>query len=137
MNIKVTVDGLADVVNDIIEDYSVDLLTATNKAVKEMAKWGAQSLKMRARSAGIGGSRYVNSFISTRASSGRLGDVYTISSRDPHYRVAHLLEDGHAIYVHGKGTGKRTRPRVHWEDLQDDIDALLTDKVIAAIERLN
>lgn len=131
MSKRITPDQLQDALNDILENYSDDLQTNLNAATKQVAEAAAQSLKERARYAGIKGNKYVRSFRAKKLDSSRLGETYVVYSTQ--YRLTHLLEHGHAIVVHGKRTGKRTRAFHHWSHVEEDAIRQLEQAVIRKV----
>lgn len=135
MNSKVTPEGLGAAVNDILEAYTETLTEDCNKSAADLAKYGAEELKQKAASAGIGGRKYKNSFRWQLLKESPFGNIYVI--RSTQYRIAHLLEHGHIIVSHGKYTGKRTRARHHWTEVEQDVESKLLNAVAEAIKKQN
>lgn len=131
---KVTPDQLGDVLNEIFAEYQGDIIETVNEATKKVAEAGANELKQRAKFSGIKGSKYVNSFRADLLESSRLGNTYVIRSTE--YRLAHLLEHGHAIVVHGKRTGKRTKAYHHWSEVEQDVVKQYEQDIKARIQQI-
>lgn len=131
---KVTPDKLGDVLNEIFADYQGDIIETVNEATKKVAEAGASELKQRAKFSGIKGRKYVNSFRADLLEQSRLGNVYVIRSTE--YRLAHLLEHGHAIVVHDKRTGKRTKAYHHWSEVEQDVVKQYEQEIKAKIQQI-
>ena len=132
---KIQPEELGAALTEILEDYTEDLTVRCNKASETTARAGAEDLKSKAQSSGIGGRKYNRSFASKLLNESPLGNTYVIYSRQ--YRIAHLLEHGHLIVAHGKYTGKRTRAFHHWSKVEADVSTKLEDSVKRAVQELN
>ena len=133
MKKKIPIEDLQDAIADILNEYADDIITGANEAAKQTAASGAEALKERAKMSGIRGTKYVNSFKSKLLNQSRLGNTYVIYSTE--YRLAHLLEHGHVIKVHGKRTGGRTRAFHHWSKVEDEVSRQFEQAVTNRIQR--
>lgn len=130
---RISPNELSDTIKNILDEYGNDIIAGANEATKKVAEYGARELKERAIFAGIKGHKYTNSFRSELLQGSRLGNTYVIRSTE--YRLAHLLEHGHAIVVHGKRTGKRTRAFHHWTHVEDDVNKKLEQEIKDRIQQ--
>lgn len=53
---------------------------------------------------------------------------------EKHYRLTHLLENGHEIISHGKATGRRTQPIKHIEPVEKKYIKLYEERLKESIE---
>lgn len=93
-------------VSQLLEDYGDEVNKALQKVVPKVAKETANQTNSNAVSAGISGRKYVRSWKATVTNNTLIGVEATVHSTQ--YRVAHLLEFGHA-----KQNGGRTRAFPH------------------------
>lgn len=136
---KITVDQLEKTISDIFTEYGSECVEKTNKKIEEAAKRGRDILRDispvddGAPSAG----EYARSWNVTdlepkRAKSPLAGFAIkgkVIYSKAPHYRLAHLLENGHKLWQGGNS------PAIpHVSKAEDAVDDYLTTAVPAAIQ---
>ena len=101
---KISVDQLADAVNDALEEYSKLADETMRKAVTDAGKTVKNSIKERAP---VKSGKYAKSWsVKNTKMNAHVLEV-TVYSRN-RYQLAHLLEHGHA-----KRNGGRTRAQVH------------------------
>ena len=101
---KISVDQLADAVNDALEEYSKLADETMRKAVTDAGKTVRNSIKERAP---VKSGKYAKSWsVKNTKMNAHVLEV-TVYSRN-RYQLAHLLEHGHA-----KRNGGRTRAQVH------------------------
>ena len=101
---KISVDRLADAVNDALEEYSKLADETMRKAVTDAAKTVRNSIK---EGAPVKSGKYAKSWsVKNTKMNSHVLEV-TVYSRN-RYQLAHLLEHGHA-----KRNGGRTRAQVH------------------------
>ena len=101
---KISVDRLADAVNDALEEYSKLADETMRKAVTDAGKTVRNSIKERAP---VKSGKYAKSWsVKNTKMNAHVLEV-TVYSRN-RYQLAHLLEHGHA-----KRNGGRTRAQVH------------------------
>ena len=101
---KISVDRLADAVNDTLEEYSKLADETMRKAVTDAGKTVRNSIK---EGAPVKSGKYAKSWsVKNTKMNSHVLEV-TVYSRN-RYQLAHLLEHGHA-----KRNGGRTRAQVH------------------------
>ena len=101
---KISVDRLADAVNDTLEEYSKLADETMRKAVTDAGKTVRNSIK---EGAPVKSGKYAKSWsVKNTKMNAHVLEV-TVYSRN-RYQLAHLLEHGHA-----KRNGGRTRAQVH------------------------
>ena len=101
---KISVDQLADAVNDALEEYSKLADETMRKAVTDAGKTVRNSIK---EGAPVKSGKYAKSWsVKNTKMNSHVLEV-TVYSRN-RYQLAHLLEHGHA-----KRNGGRTRAQVH------------------------
>ena len=101
---KISVDQLADAVNDALEEYSKLADETMRKAVTDAAKTVRNSIK---EGAPVKSGKYAKSWSVKNTKMNSHALEITVYSRN-RYQLAHLLEHGHA-----KRNGGRTRAQVH------------------------
>ena len=101
---KISVDRLADAVNDALEEYSKLADETMRKAVTDAGKTVRNSIK---EGAPVKSGKYAKSWSVTNTKMNAHVHEVTVYSRN-RYQLAHLLEHGHA-----KRSGGRTRAQVH------------------------
>lgn len=128
----VTPDALCDAVQDIIKEYSDELVGKLPDIVKGAAKTTVKALKKNAES--IGGTKYRGSFKSEKTSALLLGETtYTVYSTQ--YRLTHLLEHGHVIRNRAGGpVYGTTRAFPHWKPAEQEGIDEIDEKIREAIE---
>ena len=128
----VTPDALCDAVQDIIKEYSDELVSKLPDIVKASAKTTVKALKKNAES--IGGTKYRGSFKSKKTSALLLGETtYTVYSTQ--YRLTHLLEHGHVIRNRAGGpVYGMTRAFPHWKPAEQEGIDEIDEKIREAIE---
>lgn len=116
-NKTVTPDGLCDAIQDIVQQYSDEVVAQLPGIVKGAAKTTLKTLKKNAES--IGGTKYRGSFKSRKERSMSVSETtYTIYSTQ--YRLTHLLEHGHVIRNRPGGPVYGvTRAFPHWKPAEE------------------
>ena len=115
---RVTIDGFAQAVDKILEDYSDSVYKAGIHSV-EAATNQAQR-EVRANSGRFGG-QYAGGW-STKVEKSEISATGYVYNRRP--GLPHLLEKGHALRQ-----GGRTRAFAHVAPAQDAVDRVLMDKL--------
>lgn len=116
---RVTLDGLAAAIQDVLDEYGKDVAARTEEVVKKVAKAGAQAVATSARD-NLGGTGVYASGWTSRVEVGRLQVTGVIYNKD-RPGLAHLLEHGH---VTRNGTGRTFRPtpaHVHIAPIEEKI----------------
>ena len=101
---KISVDRLADAVNDALEEYSKLADETMRKAVTDAGKTVRNSIK---EGAPVKSGKYAKSWSVKNTKMNSHALEVTVYSRN-RYQLAHLLEHGHA-----KRNGGRTKAQVH------------------------
>ena len=101
---KISVDQLADAVNDALEEYSKLADETMRKAVTDAGKTVRNSIK---EGAPVKSGKYAKSWSVKNTKMNSHALEVTVYSRN-RYQLAHLLEHGHA-----KRNGGRTKAQVH------------------------
>ena len=101
---KISVDQLADAVNDALEEYSKLADETMRKAVTDAGKTVRNSIK---EGAPVKSGKYAKSWSVKNTKMNVHALEVTVYSRN-RYQLAHLLEHGHA-----KRNGGRTRAQIH------------------------
>lgn len=132
MNIKP--DELKDAVNDILQTFAKATADEVAKATKETAEKAAQITRQAA--AAQYGSHYANAirarhFRNIAKNGGREISEYVTAG--PRYRIAHLLEHGHAL-VRGGRTIKQVEGHEHFVKGEDYVERNYVPNVKKAIE---
>lgn len=100
---KVTLEGLPDAINEILEEYQDDSIRSMHEKVQRIADAGARAINSEAGGA-VKGKRYRRSW-TYQSQNTRLDAAATIYSGIP--GLPHLLEFGHA------GSNGRRGARAH------------------------
>lgn len=128
----VTPNELCDAVQDIVKEYSDELVAKIPDIVKGAAKITVKALKKNAES--IGGTKYRGSFKSKKGRALISGETtYVIYSTQ--YRLTHLLEHGHVIRNRAGGpVYGMTRAFPHWKPAEQEGIDEIDEKIREAIE---
>lgn len=128
----VTPNELCDAVQDIVKEYSDELVAKIPDIVKGAAKKTVKALKKNAES--IGGTKYRGSFKSKKSSALISGETtYVVYSTQ--YRLTHLLEHGHVIRNRAGGpVYGMTRAFPHWKPAEQEGIDEIDEKIREAIE---
>lgn len=110
----IPVDQLTRSIEKILSEYSGDVQTDVNEAVKKVSMAGAKAVKASARSSFGGTGKYAAGWTS-KAETGRLSAQGVIYNKDTP-GLPHLLENGHA----NRGGG-RTPGRAHIKPVEEKI----------------
>lgn len=121
---------LAETIEDILTEYSDEVIRDMPTTVQQVAKNAVKALKSEA--AGLfGGTKYKGSFKSKKTTSTADQTTYTIYSTQ--YRVAHLLEKGHTIKNQTGLVYGVTAARPHWATVEEssgtELETELTKKI--------
>lgn len=98
---KVNLDNLGDAINDILEEYSQEVIDDVDQVTKQIAKTGAQAVRNEAKKQFPDGKKYAKNWTFTVEVS-RIGTIAVIYNRKMAH-LAHLLEFGH---VSSNGSGR-------------------------------
>lgn len=129
MSKKVTPEGLEAAVAEILEDYADQVVVDMKDAVKQTGKAAAKVAQAYASQIGRG--RYAKSIKAKVTASNSFGTTVTIHSTQ--YRIAHLLEHGHVVKVHGKIVGV-SRAFPHFAPAEAKAETMLIRKIEQAVK---
>ncbi|MBR4907764.1 MAG: hypothetical protein IKY16_07935 [Bacteroidales bacterium] len=127
-NQRVSLGGLADALNGIIEEYSDEVIRDLPETTKAVGKTCVKTLKAEAKAAGIGGTKYVGSFRSKETRNDSRATTVTVYSSK--YQLAHLLEHGHVVRNRpgGRIVGM-ARAFPHWAEAEEKASEELEKKI--------
>lgn len=112
--------------NEILNEYSMEVVRATNKAEATVAKEAASKLKNTSpKKTG----KYARGW-TVKKDKGTAGIETYIVHNKTNYQLTHLLERGHVIR-NKKGTYGRTSPQIHIAPVEE----WAVDEVVKEIER--
>lgn len=100
MGKKVTIDNLADAVDDILAEYEGQVYENLDEITQRIGKKGVEALKNSSKDT-FGGKKYASGW-AMQAEKNRLYTTVTIYNKKQ-AGLAHLLENGH---VKANGTGR-------------------------------
>lgn len=103
--------------HDILEDYSLEVVKATNKAEKKVAEDCVQKLKNTSPKRSGRGKHYANGWTKKKGKTSAAIDSYVIYNKTKP-QLTHLLENGHIIR-NAKGTYGRVAPKKHIKPVEE------------------
>lgn len=124
---QVTIDGLAEAVQDILSEYGEQAARTVKEAVAGIAKTGATAVATAAGSAVGGLGKYAKGWTS-KVTEQRLGAEAVIYNKTVP-GLAHLLEHGH---VTRNGTGRvypRTPAHPHIAAVEEKLQEMLIEEI--------
>ena len=133
---KTSVDRIGAEIDRILNGYSKEVQEEVDKVTKSRTFAGVNILRKHANSAGFkGGKDYIAAMAGRTTSKGTnlKGTLYV---KSPHYRLAHLLENGHVIR-NQYGTYGRTRAFKHWEPAEKEHNKRYEEEVTKAIKGID
>lgn len=92
-------NGVAENTQIDIDNQIPKLRTNTRKKVKSYLKKGS----------GVDEGIYKKSFIINNFAESKWHIGFQVFAKKPHYRLTHLLEDGHEVWVFRRGGGRKTK----------------------------
>lgn len=104
MSKKISVTELSDAVKEELDNYRDIAIEAMDKAVKDAGETVKKEISERASNL-FKGKKYAKSWVSKETAHTALGVEVTVHSPS-RYRIAHLLENGHAKRGGGRVEGK-------------------------------
>lgn len=125
----IDIDKLASSIVTELEDFVGATHTIVEEAVKEMAKATTKELKASSPVGERG--KYAKSWSYKVDSEAKKKNKFQmiVHSRDPEYRLTHLLEFGHA-----KVNGGRVAAQPHIKNAEENAEAKLLQKIKSGIE---
>lgn len=127
---KISPDQLGAAIDEILNDYADTVVHDMKEAVEATGKMAAETAQ--AYASGIGKGKYAKSIKAKTTASNTFGTTVTIYSTQ--YRIAHLLEHGHAKVTRtGKVLGT-TRAFPHFTPAEAMAESTLQRKIEQAIK---
>ena len=126
---KISPDQLGAAIDEILNDYADTVVHDMKEAVEATGKMAAETAQ--AYASGIGKGKYAKSIKAKTTASNTFGTTVTIYSTQ--YRIAHLLEHGHVLKVHGKVVGT-ARAFPHFTPAEAMAESTLQRKIEQAIK---
>ena len=124
---KISVDQLAAEIAKGLAEYSQDVVEKVNVSSEKVGKAAVKRLKQTSpKKTG----KYAKSWTMTTEKAIGQPDLRIIHAKAPHYRLAHLLEYGHA-----KVGGGRVEGRPHIGPAEEEVIREFTREVEEAITR--
>lgn len=121
MSVTTNGNNLAKLVDDILDDFYVDVKEATQKSIKSVARKGAKMLRNTApRGKGKSSGKYAAGWTSTDEST-RIKVEAVIYGRSKTNKLAHLIEYGHL-----KRNGGRTEGNEHIKPVEEWVNQNVT-----------
>lgn len=130
-NKVVTAENLADVLQDMLMEYGASTTEAVKTVVEEVSKEGVKKLKSTSASS-FGGTGQYASHWTQMIEKGRLSNTAIIYGNKPTYRLAHLLEHGHAR----RGGGRDVPGREHIAPVEEWVNQEAVDRIIKHVEEI-
>ena len=118
--------NFADVVAKYLREYETEATEKLTETITEVAK---ESVKKLRSSSPKRTGKYAKGW-TYKVEKGRMNNVATVYGNDPTYRMAHLLENGHA-----KRGGGRTAPITHIEPVEQWAVDDVVNRYIEKMER--
>lgn len=113
MSKNIRIDEVGDMIIDIVGDYTKQVKEGLNETTEH---YGKELLKVTKSKAPVRTGTYKR-HLAVKKEKNMFGDVKsTVYVKDPHYRLAHLLEKGHAL-----PQGGRTKPQPHFKPAKEEV----------------
>lgn len=125
MSRTVSVDDMADAINELLEEYSDMATDEMKSAVQKSAKFVKEEISANApRQTGA----YAKSWTSKKTEENSTSVQYTVYSKNK-YQLAHLLENGHALR-----NGGRTKAYLHIAPAEEAGESYLENLIEEALK---
>lgn len=131
MSRSISIDDLAETIAKEMEAYSEEVTVNMKKAVDTVAKEVNEEIKSHVTFKQPTGD-YVKSFRIKKLREGRYSKVKIWHVAEPHYRLTHLLEYGHALV-----NGGRSKEYPHIKYGQEIAEKRMEELTEEAIENAN
>ena len=126
MPIKISSDEFVKAMEKIMTKYEGDVTDVTRRLVKRAGQEGAEKLR---RTSPKDTGRYARDWSGGRYVKTWSGAEITVYNEAPTYRLAHLLEHGHALR-----NGGRTKAIPHIKPVEEEVKQELEKNLRQAIE---
>lgn len=126
MQVNSSTMNFADVVAKYLREYETEATEKLTETITEVAK---ESVKKLRSSSPKRTGKYAKGW-TYKVEKGRMNNVATVYGNAPTYRMAHLLENGHA-----KRGGGRTAPITHIEPVEQWAVDNVVNRYIEKMER--
>lgn len=122
-------EQLTEAVQDLLGEEVAAVAEATSEVIPDLSKEAAKMVRKNApRRSGKGGGEYARTWTS-KVEKGRMQTTATVYAKAPGYKLAHLLEFGHA-----NRDGGRTAAIVHIKPVEDWVIEEAEKRIAKAIE---
>lgn len=128
MKKKIKAEQFSTEIKNQLLAFQSDVIDIHKEETDNVAKEGLKVLKSHAR---VRTGAYKKSLSNRKVSESALAKTRVLYAKAPHYREAHLIENGHA-----KRGGGRTRAFPHFKYADDYILKKLPEKIINRIKKL-
>lgn len=132
---KIRPIDLSETVQKLLEEYGEDVYSVMDESVKEVSDEATEKLRAVNHWKNDGSGAYAGSWVNDKMQSTRVKSVRVVHNED-HYRLTHLLENGHVIR---NGTGRtfgRTGKYPHIAPVNDWANKELPNVVKRKVGRL-
>lgn len=134
---KATVDTFGNVLEDLVTEYTEDVIKNIRAEIRQLGKDAKTDVKEKANAVAQNRfhswSEYIAGWTTSYSRAGNLANVKVWNK--PKYQLVHLLEDGHAIVVHGKNIGRNTQAFPHVREVQQKYDTEAVRRIKGAINK--
>ena len=118
-NQKVTPDDMTKVLNEILQDYAIEVRNTVGECGKEISEMAVEQLRAVKFSKGYDNGKYSASW-KYKEEKGFMNYPKYIIYNEKHYRLTHLLEYGHDVYNGtGRIDGAYVKGQPHIKDVED------------------
>lgn len=129
---RIKPDELADAITEIIDDYTKEVGEGVPEDVKSTGKACVQIVKAHIDAAGIGGTKYRNAITSVTTKENRFQATVEVWA-GKHYRLAHLLENGHPILNRNGDPVGSARAFPHFAPAEKEASEMLEKKIVMRV----
>lgn len=118
----IEIGSLSSELGAILSQYSNNVTEITEHWLESTAKKTARNVQAEARLAGFkGGAKYIKGWSAKKI------DGHWVVYNKTAPGLAHLLENGHEIVVHGVSTGKRSKAYPHIRKAEQNIQEMVKE----------
>lgn len=129
---RATLQNLDQVIAEVLDEYNTELLSGLTSVTKAVGKAGAEAVRSSARGT-FNGRKYAAGWTYRVETVDRLFPEVVIHNKTE-YRLAHLLEYGHALKRGGRSIGRgEVEGRAHIKPVEERLNREFEMKVRAII----